>query len=280
MNTPIPPTRILAIANQKGGVGKTTTAINIGAALAACGQSVLIIDLDPQGNATTGLGVPNSQRRFTSYDLLLDQTRPDAAIPTAIPNLHILPASRELSGVDVEFAAAPKRTHILSNHLKQWQNTQKIGTEIRQPQAYTTILIDCPPALSLLTINALTTAHAVLIPMQCEFFALEGLAQLLNIIKRVQTRLNPDLDIQGIILSMFDSRNKMSHQVADDIRSHFGSTVYETVIPRNIKLAEAPSHGLPAIIYDFHCRGSQAYLHLAREMIHREQDLHDKQKPQ
>jgi len=254
--------RVLVVANQKGGVGKTTTAINLGTALAAVGQKVLVIDLDPQGNASTGLGIGRAQRKVTSYDVLM-ATAPlaEAIVPTRIPGLFIVPATVDLSGAELELVAERGRNYRLRDALTAFAET---GSEISY------VLIDCPPALSLLTVNAMAAAHAVVVPLQCEFFALEGLSMLLKTIERVRTGLNPTLEVQGVILTMFDKRNNLSDQVAADVRAHLGDKVYQTVIPRNVRISEAPSHGLPALVYDLRCPGSQAYIKLAGELIQRE----------
>lgn len=251
--------RILAVANQKGGVGKTTTAINLGTALAAVGRSVLIVDLDPQGNASTGLGIDRSRRAHNTYQVLVggDQVE-GAAVATAIPGLDILPSSPELSGAELELIELPSPQLRLRRALAAL------------PVKYDYILIDCPPSLNLVTVNAMAAADAILVPLQCEFFALEGLSQLLGTVERVRASLNPDLEIQGIVLTMFDRRNRLSEQVADDVRSHMGAKVYETVIPRNVRVSEAPSHGRPALVYDHRCAGSQAYIKLAGELLRRE----------
>jgi len=255
------PTRILAIANQKGGVGKTTTAINLGTALAAVGERVLLLDSDPQGNASTGLGIPRSMRRKTLYDVLMEgATALDAAVKTALPGLDLLPADPDLSGIEVELGQTPRRSYRLRDAL----------APIRANISYDYVLIDCPPALSLLTVNAMTAADAVLVPLQCEFFALEGLTQLVRTIDLVRGSLNPAIEIQGVVLTMYDRRNSLSSQVAADVREHFGAKVYETVIPRNVRVSEAPSFGKPALIYDMKCAGSQAYIKLARELVGRE----------
>ncbi|MFI4935146.1 MAG: ParA family protein [Caulobacterales bacterium] len=255
------PCRILAVANQKGGVGKTTTAINLSTALAAVGERVLLLDSDPQGNASTGLGIPRAMRRKTLYDVLMeDVPAVDAAMPTALPGLDLLPADADLSGVELELGQTPRRSYRLRDALGP----------LRASGPYDYVLIDCPPALSLLTVNALTAADAVLVPLQCEFFALEGLTQLLRTIDLVRGSLNPSLEIQGVVLTMYDRRNSLSAQVAKDVRAHFGDAVYETVIPRNVRVSEAPSYGKPALIYDLKCAGSQAYLKLARELVGRE----------
>ena len=254
--------RILSLANQKGGVGKTTTAINLATALAAVGERVLIVDLDPQGNASTGLGVNRANRSLSSYQVLLgDATVEAAATPSGIPNLDLVPSSIDLSGAELELVDMPRRAHRLREALA------------RSRVDYDYVLIDCPPSLNLLTLNAMVAAAAVLVPLQCEFFALEGLSLLLKTIERVRTTLNPDLEIQGIVLTMFDRRNNLSDQVARDVRGHLGDKVYETVIPRNVRISEAPSHGLPALLYDHRCAGSEAYIRLAGEVLRRERGL-------
>jgi chromosome partitioning protein len=256
-------TRILAIANQKGGVGKTTTAINLGTALAAVGERVLLLDSDAQGNASTGLGVARAMRKRTLYDVLMDGLPAlEAVVKTALPGLDLLPADPDLSGIEVELGQTPRRSYRLRDAV----------APIRSQHAYDYVLIDCPPALSLLTVNAMTAADAVLVPLQCEFFALEGLTQLLRTIELVRGSLNPALEIQGLVLTMFDRRNSLSAQVARDVRQHFGAKVYETVIPRNVRVSEAPSFGKPALIYDLKCAGSQAYIKLAREVVGRERE--------
>ena len=253
--------RVLVVANQKGGVGKTTTAINLGTALAAVGERVLLIDSDPQGNASTGLGVGRAQRRHTLYDVLLGE-RPllDSVVKTSVPGLDLVPSDPDLSGVELELGQQARRSFKLRDAL----------SPLRQAKAYTYVLIDCPPSLNLLTVNAMAAADAVLVPLQCEFFALEGLSQLMRTIDLVRGSLNPALEIQGVVLTMFDRRNSLSQQVANDVRGHFGETVYQTVIPRNVRVSEAPSFGKPALVYDLKCAGSQAYLKLAREVVLRE----------
>jgi chromosome partitioning protein len=255
--------RILAIANQKGGVGKTTTAINLGTALAAVGERVLLLDSDAQGNASTGLGVPRALRHKTLYDVLMDRLpAAQAIVKTALPGLDLLPADPDLSGIEVELGQTPRRSYRLRDAL----------APLRADGAYDYVLIDCPPALSLLTVNAMTASDAVLVPLQCEFFALEGLTQLMRTIDLVRGSLNPALEIQGVVLTMFDRRNSLSSQVASDVRTHFGDKVYQTVIPRNVRISEAPSFGKPALIYDMKCAGSQAYIKLAREVVARERE--------
>jgi chromosome partitioning protein len=253
----------LVIANQKGGVGKTTTAINLATALAAVGQSTLLVDLDPQGNASTGLGVPRSGRKVTSYDVLMGEAPlGEAILPTRIPNLSLVPSTVDLSGAELELIEVAQRNYRLRTALEDFA--------ARDPGRFAYVLIDCPPSLTLLTVNAMAAADAVLVPLQCEFFALEGLSQLLKTVERVRAHLNPTLEIQGIVLTMFDKRNRLSDQVAEDVRKHMGEKVYETVIPRNVRISEAPSHGLPALVYDLRCPGSQAYIKLAGELIQRE----------
>ena len=247
----------VAIANQKGGVGKTTTAINIATALAATGWKTLLIDLDPQGNASTGIGIDAADRTKSSYDVVIDQVPVgECAIETRIPGLDIVPATIDLSGAEVELVAVEDRAERLRKALAG-------GLD------YDICVIDCPPSLGLLTLNALTAADTLLVPLQCEFFALEGLSQLLQTVERLQQRFNPDLGIIGIALTMFDRRNRLTDLVADDVRSCLGNLVFETTIPRNVRLSEAPSHGLPALVYDHSCPGSRAYIALARELIGR-----------
>lgn len=254
---------VVAIANQKGGVGKTTTAINTATAMAASGWRTLLVDLDPQGNASTGLGIENSARTSSSYELLLgESTLSESAISTDIPNLDVVPATQDLSGAEVELVSFDDRVYRLGKALVQ--TDEQTGNA-----RYDIVLIDCPPSLGLLTLNALSAADTLLVPLQCEFFALEGLSQLLQTVERVQQRFNPDLGIVGIALTMFDRRNKLTDQVADDVRDCLGDLVFKNVIPRNVRLSEAPSHGLPALIYDHSCAGSRAYIGLARELIER-----------
>ncbi|MGA0605918.1 ParA family protein [Phenylobacterium sp. VNQ135] len=259
--------RVLVVANQKGGVGKTTTAINLGTALAAVGEKVLLVDSDPQGNASTGLGVGRAQRKHTLYDVLMGE-KPvlDAVVKTSVPGLDLVPADPDLSGVELELGQQARRSFKLRDAL----------SPVRESGAYTYVLIDCPPSLNLLTVNAMAAADAVLVPLQCEFFALEGLTQLMRTVDLVRGSLNPALEIQGVILTMYDRRNSLSEQVAGDVRAHFGDTVYQTVIPRNVRVSEAPSFGKPALVYDLKCAGSQAYLKLAREVVLRERERRKK----
>jgi chromosome partitioning protein len=257
--------RVLAIANQKGGVGKTTTAINLGTALAAIGETVLIVDLDPQGNASTGLGIERRDRRTSTYDVLA-ANRPmrEAIVPTAVPRLHIAPSTMDLSGLELEIGQQRDRAFHLRNALNALNTTG---------EAYSYVLVDCPPSLNLLTVNSMAAADAILVPLQCEFFALEGLSQLLKTVDQVKTTLNPKLSIHGIVLTMFDARNNLANQVVADVRQFMGRKVYNTVIPRNVRVSEAPSYGKPVLVYDLKCVGSEAYLKLATEVIQREREL-------
>ena len=265
---PAPSPRILCLANQKGGVGKTTTAINLGTALAAIGEKVLLVDLDPQGNASTGLGVSQNDRTITSFDVLLGECGlSDAVRATAVPGFDLLPASMDLLGVEVELADNPRRMHRLADALAALPDLQASGGG-----HYQYVLIDCPPSLNMLTLNAMVAAQSVLVPLQCEFFALEGLNQLTQTIEQVRHSLNPALDIQGIVLTMYDLRNNLSGQVEADVRGHFGALVYQSVIPRNVRVSEAPSFGKPALLYDHKCSGSLAYMKLASELIQRERE--------
>jgi chromosome partitioning protein len=258
--------RILAIANQKGGVGKTTTAINLGTALAAVGETVLLIDLDPQGNASTGLGIERTSQQKSSYHVLIGEAElDDVIVESGIPRMHCSPATIDLLGAELELADFERKTYRLADAVARMIETAK--------HKFTYILIDCPPSLNLITINSLCAADAILVPLQCEFFALEGLSQLLKTVERIKTTLNPKLAIQGIVLTMFDRRNSLSEQVAQDVRSVLGEKVYQTVIPRNVRVSEAPSYGMPVLLYDHGCVGSQAYIHLASEVIRRERDL-------
>jgi chromosome partitioning protein len=258
--------RVLAIANQKGGVGKTTTAINLGTALAAIGERVLIVDLDPQGNASTGLGIDRKNRRVSTYDVMLGEASiREVAQQTAVPQLDVAPSTMDLLGVEMEIAGDKNRAFRLRDALRA------LFAEGDQPYSY--ILVDCPPSFNILTINSLAAAAAILVPLQCEFFALEGLSQLLRTVEQVRSTLNPDLTIQGVVLTMFDARNKLSGQVVTDVREYLGDKVFETIIPRNVRVSEAPSHGKPVLLYDLNCSGSQAYLKLASEIIQRERKL-------
>jgi chromosome partitioning protein len=262
------PLRVLVIANQKGGVGKTTTAINLGTALAAIGERVLIIDLDPQGNASTGLGIDRQSRRLSTYDVLIGEASLSGVIQsTAVPRLSVAPSTLDLLGFELEIAARDDRAFCLKAAVKKLAEDQ---AETPQDERFSYVLLDCPPSLNLLTMNAMAAADSVLVPLQCEFFALEGLSQLLSTVDQVKNALNADLTIHGIILTMFDSRNSLASQVVADVRSFMGDKVYETVIPRNVRVSEAPSHGKPVLLYDFKCSGSQAYLKLASEVLERE----------
>ncbi|MCC7305065.1 MAG: ParA family protein [Alphaproteobacteria bacterium] len=253
--------RLLAVANQKGGVGKTTTAINLATALCAVGKKVLLIDLDPQGNASTGLGVRRSLIRTSTYDVLFEEADVvQAAVETKVPRLFVVPSSIHLSGAEIELVTAENREFRLKGAL-------------RKKLPYDYVIVDCPPSLNLLTLNALVAVDSIVVPLQCEFYALEGLSHLVKTIERVKKTFNPELEIQGVVLTMFDRRNKLSEQVEADVRGHFGDKVYKTVIPRNVRLSEEPSYGLPAIVYDMKSTGAQAYILLAREVIRREREI-------
>ena len=260
--------RILALANQKGGVGKTTTAINLGTALAAIGERVLIVDLDPQGNASTGLGIDRRSRSCSTYDVLIGEAAlRDAVVPTAVPRLHIAASTMDLSGLELELGSTRDRAFRLRDAIAA------LNTNATEDTDYTYVLIDCPPSLNLLTVNAMAASDAILVPLQCEFFALEGLSQLLQTVEQVRSTLNPNLSIHGIVLTMFDSRNNLSNQVVADVRQFMGAKVYNTMIPRNVRISEAPSYGKPVLVYDLKCVGSEAYLKLATEVIQREREL-------
>jgi chromosome partitioning protein len=261
--------RVLAIANQKGGVGKTTTAINLGTALAAIGERVLVVDLDPQGNASTGLGIDRRNRRVSTYDVLVGEAPlREAVVATAVPRLSISPSTMDLSGLELEIGQARDRAFRLRSAIAPLNAGKFAGAG-----DFSYVLVDCPPSLNLLTVNAMAAAHAILVPLQCEFFALEGLSQLLQTVEQVKTTLNPELSIHGIVLTMFDARNNLSNQVVADVREFMGKKVYDTIIPRNVRVSEAPSYGKPVLVYDLKCVGSEAYLRLATEIIQREKEL-------
>ena len=256
------PARILAVANQKGGVGKTTTAINLGTALAACGLRVLLLDLDPQANATTGLGIAPGTREPDSYDLVIGEAAlAETVVETEVPDLFLAPTSMHLSGAEIELVQAERREYRLADALRG------------HTAPYDYVLIDCPPALGLLTLNALVAADGVLVPLQCEYYALEGVSHLVRTVNRVKASFNNRLDIQGVVLTMHDKRNRLSGMVAEDVRNCFGPKVYQTIIPRNVRVSEAPSHGKPVLLYDLRCAGAMAYAHLAREVVRREREL-------
>ncbi|MEA2899198.1 MAG: chromosome partitioning protein [Bradyrhizobium sp.] len=265
---PVGHPRIISLANQKGGVGKTTTAINLGTALAAIGERVLIVDLDPQGNASTGLGIDRRSRNVSTYDVLIGEAPlRDAVVPTAVPRLHIAASTMDLSGLELELGSTKDRAFRLRDAIAA------LNTNATPDTDYTYVLIDCPPSLNLLTVNAMAASDAILVPLQCEFFALEGLSQLLQTVEQVRTTLNPNLSIHGVVLTMFDSRNNLSNQVVADVRQFMGAKVYNTMIPRNVRISEAPSYGKPVLVYDLKCSGSEAYLKLATEVIQREREL-------
>ena len=280
--------RILTLANQKGGVGKTTTAINLATAFAAVGKTALIIDLDPQGNASTGVGVDRHERKISTYDVMMGEAPLiDAIRPTSVPRLYIAPSTLDLLGVELEIASVEERNYRLRHAIDELVSIQFRNDDANPdfdsnaernsghlvPKAIDYILVDCPPSLNLLTINALTAADSVLVPLQCEFFALEGLSQLLKTVEEVRRTLNPRLSIHGVVLTMFDKRNNLANQVVADVRAYMGKAVYETVIPRNVRVSEAPSHGKPVLLYDVNCAGSQAYVRLASEIIRKERAL-------
>ena len=254
-------TKIISVSNRKGGVGKTTTAINMATALAAIGKKVLVVDLDPQGNATTSVGIEKSKDLFSVYDLISEKCGfEDAVEKTIVPNFYIMPSSAGLAAAEIELIDIKDREYVLKNKLNQAKNN------------FDYVFIDCPPSLNLLTINALVASDSVVVPLQCEFLALEGLTDLLKNINRIKKNFNPKLDLQGVILTMYDKRNNLSQMVEDEVRQYFGNKVYETVIPRNVRISEAPSHGKPVLLYDFKCVGAQAYISLARELLNREEN--------
>ena len=253
--------RIMSITNQKGGVGKTTTAINLATAMSAVGKKVLLLDLDPQGNASTGLGIRRADIRHSTYDVLFNEVSiMDTVMETKVPGLSIVPSSIHLSGAEIELVNADNREY-------------RLRTALRTPLPFDYVIIDCPPSLNLLTLNALVASDTIVVPLQCEFYALEGLSHLVKTIERVRKAFNPALDIHGVVLTMYDKRNNLSTQVAEDVREYFGDKVYKTVIPRNVRVSEAPSFGLPAIVYDMRCPGATAYIHLASEVLKRERSL-------
>ena len=257
--------RVITVANQKGGVGKTTTAINLATALAAVGKTVLILDLDPQGNASTGLGIDKRNRTVSGYGPVTGRASlPQATVATAVPRLHVVPSTLDLLGAEMEIAAARDRAFRIRKAIEAYPQS---------PLRFDYILIDCPPSLNLVTINAMAAAQSLLVPLQCEFFALEGLSQLLRTFEEVKATINPELDLHGIVLTMFDARNNLSAQVVEDVRSFMGDKAYQTIIPRNVRVSEAPSYGKPVLLYDLKCVGSQAYLRLASEIIQREKML-------
>ena len=258
----------IAVANQKGGVGKPTSAITLATALAATGKRVLLIDLDPQGNASTGLGIDRRNRNCSTYDVLVGEAKlREAIIPTAVPRLHIAASTMDLSGLELELGTTRDRAFRLRDAIAE------LNVNVAPDTDYTYVLVDCPPSLNLITVNAMAASHAILVPLQCEFFALEGLSQLLQTVEQVRSTLNPTLSIHGIVLTMFDSRNNLSNQVVADVRQFMGKKVYDTMIPRNVRISEAPSYGKPVLVYDLKCVGSEAYLKLATEVIQREREL-------
>ena len=266
--------RTLSLANQKGGVGKTTTAINLGTALAAIGERVLIVDLDPQGNASTGLGIDRKDRDRSTFDVLVGDSDLQATIRhTAVPNLHIAPSTLDLSGLDLSLAHEKDRAYRLRDAIGKLSGPDRQADGQFAGDGYTYVLVDCPPSLNLLTVNAMAASDAVLVPLQCEFFALEGLSQLLKTVEQVKVNLNPSLTIHGIVLTMYDARNNLSDQVVADVRQFMGKKVFDTIIPRNVRVSEAPSYGKPVLLYDLKCVGSQAYLKLASEIVQRERAL-------
>lgn len=265
------PLRVVAIANQKGGVGKTTTAINLGTALAAVDERVLVVDLDPQGNAGTGLGIPESDRKISTYDVLVGTaTFSESAVKTHIPNLYVAPATRDLAGLEAQLLQTTNRSYRLRDAIT---NLRASESERSPEERFTYVLIDCPPSLNIMTVNAMAAADSVLVPVQCEFFALEGISQLKETIDYVRGSLNPSLEIHGVVLTMHDSRTTLSDEVVTEVRRFFGEKVYSTLIPRNVRVAEAPSYGEPILLYDHKCSGSQAYVQLATEIIQREREL-------